>query len=47
MKDAGDNNSEGTAYGFVTTGESWRMLSYGFGVTRKFELLFEGVESYG
>ena len=47
MKDAGDNNSEGKVYGFVTTGESWRMLSYDgrdFGVTRKFELLFEGMD---
>ncbi|KAA8898902.1 hypothetical protein FN846DRAFT_194803 [Sphaerosporella brunnea] len=46
MKDMRDNNVEGMVYGFVTTGESWRMLSYdgtSFALTEKIEVLFEGM----
>lgn len=28
LKDVRDNNQGGTAYGFVTTGQHWKMLSY-------------------
>ena len=28
MKGMGKNNHGGVVYGFVTTGDSWRMLSY-------------------
>jgi len=44
MKDMGDSNHGGVVYGFVTTGESWRMLSYDgalFQVTEKIEAVFE------
>ncbi|RPB13386.1 hypothetical protein P167DRAFT_112262 [Morchella conica CCBAS932] len=46
MKDMRDNNSGGEVYGFVTTGETWRMLRYdgiSFKMTRKIEVLFEGM----
>lgn len=43
MKDMRDNNGGGTVYGFVTTGESWRMLSYdgAFQLTNKMNVLFD------
>jgi len=45
MKDMGDSNhGGGIVYGFVTTGESWRMLSYdgaSFQVTEKMDAVFE------
>ena len=44
MKDARDTNSGGIIYGFVTTGEDWRMLSYDGGefvITEKFTVLFD------
>ncbi|KAF8454351.1 hypothetical protein BGX38DRAFT_1328574 [Terfezia claveryi] len=44
MKDMGDNNNGGFVYGFVTTGDSWRMLSYDgvlFRVTEKLHVMFE------
>ncbi|KAA8897860.1 hypothetical protein FN846DRAFT_224806 [Sphaerosporella brunnea] len=47
MKDTRDNNGGGRVYGFVTTGESWRMLRYdgtSFTQTRKIEVLFEGMD---
>ena len=47
MKDMRDNNGVGQVYGFITVGESWRMLSYdgiSFKVTRKMYVLFEGIE---
>ncbi|KAF8534478.1 hypothetical protein BDD12DRAFT_860159 [Trichophaea hybrida] len=43
MKDMGDNNGGGVVYSFVTTGESWRMLSYdgkSFQVTDKIDVMF-------
>ncbi|KAA8895995.1 hypothetical protein FN846DRAFT_893670 [Sphaerosporella brunnea] len=46
MKDTSDNNGGGRVYGFVTTGESWRMLRYNgtsFELTEKIEVLFEGM----
>ncbi|KAH8147934.1 uncharacterized protein LAJ45_08035 [Morchella importuna] len=46
MKDMRDNNGGGEVYGFVTTGETWRMLRYddiSFKMTRKIEVLFEGM----
>ena len=47
LKDARDNNREGAVYGFVTNGETWRMLNYdgtSFQVTRKFDVLFRGMD---
>lgn len=44
MKDAWDNNGGGLLYGFVTTGESWRMIRYNgisFEKTEKMDVLFE------
>ena len=44
MKDMSGNNSGGVIYGFVTTGDSWRMLSYhgvSFRVTEKLLVMFE------
>lgn len=44
MKDAWDNNGAGVMYGFVTTGESWRMLRYdgeSFEKTERMDVLFE------
>ncbi|KAA8909404.1 hypothetical protein FN846DRAFT_889014 [Sphaerosporella brunnea] len=47
MKDTRDDNGGGRVYGFVTTGESWRMLRYdgsSFTQTRKIEAIFEGMD---
>ncbi|KAF8427482.1 hypothetical protein EV426DRAFT_590297 [Tirmania nivea] len=47
MKDMRGNNGQGMVYGFVTTGEDWRMLSYdgtNFRMTRKFNAMFDGME---
>ena len=44
MKDMGDSNHGGVVYGFITTGDSWRMLSYdggSFQVTDQFQVVFE------
>ena len=44
LKDMGDINHGGVVYGFVTRGDSWRMLSYGggsFRVTDKLHVVFE------
>ena len=46
LKDARDNQA-GTVYGFVTTGQHWKMLSYdgaSFLTTREFMAVFEGME---
>ncbi|PUU76177.1 hypothetical protein B9Z19DRAFT_272754 [Tuber borchii] len=43
MKDAQENNLGGIVYGFVTTGEDWRMLTYDGGefvMTNKIVVLF-------
>lgn len=42
MKDMRDNNSGGEVYGFVTTGVSWRRISYDgtFQTTNKMDLIF-------
>ena len=42
LKDMRDSNGEGKVYGFVTTGESWRMLSYDgtFQMTNVMQLTF-------
>ena len=47
LKDARDNNQAGTVYGFVTTGQHWKMLSYdgaSFLTTPEFMAVFEGME---
>ncbi|RPB29519.1 hypothetical protein L211DRAFT_776092, partial [Terfezia boudieri ATCC MYA-4762] len=47
MRDMRGNNGQGMVYGFVTTGEDWRMLSYdgtNFRMTRKFNAMFDGME---
>lgn len=47
MKDIGENNGGGVVYGFVTTGEEWKMVRYEGGVfaqTHKFQALFENME---
>lgn len=43
MKDARDNNGGGEVYGFVTTGDTWRMLKYDgeFQMTNKIDVLFD------
>ena len=43
MKDMRDNNGGGTVYGFITTGDTWRMASYdgAFQITEKMEILFD------
>lgn len=46
MKDMRDRNGGGKVYGFVTTGESWRMISCDgrFQMTDKMEVLFDTME---
>jgi hypothetical protein len=46
MKDMRDNNGEGTVYGFITTGDSWRMASYDgtFQMSEKMEILFDTMD---
>lgn len=44
MKDMGDRNQGGVVYGFVTTGDSWRMLRYDGAsciITDKIEAVFD------
>ncbi|KAG0636772.1 hypothetical protein HOY80DRAFT_976006 [Tuber brumale] len=45
MKDMRDNNGGGTVYGFITTGDSWRMVGYdgAFKITENMEILFDTV----
>jgi len=42
LKDAGENNGGGEVYGFLTTGDSWRMVRYdeAFRMTEKIDTLF-------
>ena len=47
MYDMWKINGRGFLYGFVTTGEDWRMLTYDgkeFAMTRKFSILFDGFQ---
>lgn len=47
MKDIRDINGYGEVYGFITTGERWRMFRYNgksFRGTRKMDVVFEGME---
>jgi len=46
MKDMGDSNHGGVLYGFITTGDTWRMLRYdvfdeSFLMTNKIEVVFD------
>jgi hypothetical protein len=44
MKDMRDNNGGGKVYGFVTTGETWRMLRYdgtSFQLSERIDVMFE------
>lgn len=43
MKDARDTNGGGYVYGFITTGESWRLITYNgqFHMTDKMDLLLD------
>ncbi|KAF8436766.1 hypothetical protein BGX38DRAFT_1274317 [Terfezia claveryi] len=44
MFDMRGNNDSGKIYGFITTGESWRMISFdgtSFQLTSKFDVIFE------
>ncbi|KAF8427484.1 hypothetical protein EV426DRAFT_715056 [Tirmania nivea] len=46
MKDMGDSNGGGVVFGFVTTGQDWRMLSYDckeFRLTQSFQVVFDGM----
>lgn len=50
MKDMGGLNNGGVSYGFVTTGDSWRMLSYDgalFQVTDKLHVVFDTMGNDG
>lgn len=46
MKDMRKNNGGGEVYGFVTTGESWRMISYDgtFQMTNKMDAIFDTID---
>jgi len=47
MKGMKDRGARGEVYGFITTGEVWRMLKYdgeSFRLTTKFSVLFGGME---
>ncbi|KAF8418383.1 hypothetical protein EV426DRAFT_318548 [Tirmania nivea] len=44
LKDMSDNNNGGVVYGFITTGDNWRMLSYdgvSFRMTENLHVMFE------
>ena len=45
MKDARDTNGGGYVYGFITTGESWGLITYNgnFQMTYKMGLLLDGI----
>ncbi|KAF8455173.1 hypothetical protein BGX38DRAFT_216177 [Terfezia claveryi] len=48
MFDMRGNNDSGKVYGFITTGESWRMISFdgtSFQLTYKFDVMFEGMKN--
>ncbi|KAG0642390.1 hypothetical protein HOY80DRAFT_639808 [Tuber brumale] len=46
LKDMWDYNGGGTVYGFVTQGDSWRMISFDgtFMLSKKIELLFDDMD---
>jgi len=46
MKDTSDSNGGSNLCGFVTTGDSWRMIKCNdsFQVADKFEILFGGID---
>ncbi|KAL7271813.1 hypothetical protein RUND412_005401 [Rhizina undulata] len=46
MKDMRDNNGGSTVYGFITTGDSWRMASYDgtFQMSEKMEILLDTID---
>ncbi|KAI5839545.1 hypothetical protein DFP73DRAFT_561270 [Morchella snyderi] len=46
LKDMRDNNGGGSVYGFITTGDSWRMVSYDgtFQMSEKMEVLFDTMD---
>jgi len=46
LKDMRDCNGGGTVYGFITMGDSWRMVSFDgeFKLSQKIELLFETMD---
>ncbi|KAI5807940.1 hypothetical protein DFH27DRAFT_607628 [Peziza echinospora] len=46
LKDAGDNNGGGEVYGFVMTGDIWRMIRYdgAFRMTEKMNTLFDTID---
>ena len=48
MKDArdGNNKGQGVIYGFITTGEDWRMVKYDgkFQITEKFTVLWDSMD---
>ncbi|RPB27221.1 hypothetical protein L211DRAFT_769172, partial [Terfezia boudieri ATCC MYA-4762] len=42
------NNGNGKVFGFITTGENWRMISFdgtSFQLTYKFDVMFEGMRN--
>ena len=45
MRDSWDYNGGGTIYGFITMGDSWRMVSYDgkFTISEKIELIFDSM----
>lgn len=47
IKDMGDNNGGGEVYGFITTGESWRMFKYdgvSFWKTERMDAVFDTMD---
>ncbi|KAL0633576.1 hypothetical protein Q9L58_007536 [Maublancomyces gigas] len=46
LKDMRDNNGGGSVYGFITTGDSWRIVSYDgtFQMSEKMEILFDTMD---
>jgi len=45
MKDMRDSNGGGIVYGFITNGDSWRMISFNgeFEISEKIELIFDSM----
>ncbi|RPB01494.1 hypothetical protein L873DRAFT_1803199 [Choiromyces venosus 120613-1] len=46
LKNMRDRNGGGTVYGFVTMGDSWRMISFDgtFKMSEKIELMFDSMD---
>ncbi|KAF8420692.1 hypothetical protein EV426DRAFT_576270 [Tirmania nivea] len=46
LKDMRDNNCGDTVYGFITTGDSWRMISYNgfFEISEEMKVLFDTMD---